>query len=71
MPHICHIYQLLHVHISDNCGIYTLFKLSAINNITTSTGILTFALLAYAPEQICLLNEEKTEFIIFGTHQQL
>ena len=54
MPYICHIYQLLNVHIYDNyVSIYASYELSAINNMTWSTG-LNFTLPPCAPEHICL-----------------
>ena len=57
MPHICHTCQLLHVQISDiSVSIYTSYELTAINNVTKSTAIHNFILLAYATEQICLLH---------------
>ena len=55
MQHLCHICQLLHLAISDNCGsIYTSYEISVINNVTRSIGINTFHILPYAPKQIGL-----------------
>ena len=55
IPYICQICHLIHLQISDNyVSKYTSYKLNAINNGTTSTGILNFTLLTYALEQICL-----------------
>ena len=43
MPLKCHIFQLPPVHIWDNqVSIYTSYELTAINNLTRSTGIHTF-----------------------------
>ena len=40
MPHICQICQLLHVQIpNSNINIYTSHVLTAINNVTRSTGL--------------------------------
>ena len=42
MPFICHICQLLHMHIWYNyVSIYTSYELNAINNVNSSTGIHT------------------------------
>ena len=39
MPHICYISQLIYVHKWDNnVSIYTSYELTAIKNVTTSTG---------------------------------
>ena len=57
MPHICHVYQLIHVQISDNyLSIYTSYELNAINSVTTNTSTHVFTLLAYAPYQTCLTS---------------
>ena len=50
MPNICHICQLVHVHISDNqVSIYTSCELAAINCVTTSTGIHTSHIIGICP----------------------
>ena len=53
MPHMCQMCQLLYVHILGNqFSIYTLCELTAINNVTMSTGIHTF----HITGQICSSN---------------
>ena len=55
MPLKCHIYQLLHVQISDNniskCASH---ELTALNNVMRNTGIHTYHTIGTCPEQICL-----------------
>ena len=55
MPLKWHIRQLVPAQMSDNdISICASYDLNAINNLTTNTGIHTFTLLAYTPEQLCL-----------------
>ena len=50
MPLKCHICQLLHVQVWDNYdGIYTLYELTAINNVTRSTGMHAFHIIGICP----------------------
>ena len=54
MLHIWYIYKLVHMQIGENClYICASYELTAINSMTRNTGIHTFVLLSYAPEQIC------------------
>ena len=56
IPHIYHICQLPHVHISDNyVRTYPSYELNVINNMARNIGIYIHStLLAYAHEEICL-----------------
>ena len=50
MPLNCNICQLLHVHIPENyASTYTLYELTAINNVTKSTGIHTSYITGICP----------------------
>ena len=65
MPLKCHIFQLLFVQISDNnVRIYASYQLTAINNVTTSTGIYTFHIFWHMP----LNNMSATLHIYFLLH---
>ena len=46
----CHIFELLHVQMSDNyASKYASYKLSAVNNVTRGTGIHTFHITGISP----------------------
>ena len=50
MPTICHICKIVNVQISHNYfSIYTSYEFTAINNVTRSTGILTFHIIGICP----------------------
>ena len=50
MPCVCHICQLIHVHIGDNyVSIYTSHEPNAISNMTRSTGVNTFHMTDLCP----------------------
>ena len=53
----CHIWLSFHMQITNSyITIYTSHALITINSVTTNTAIHTFILLAYVPQQICLLH---------------
>ena len=52
-PQMPHMPISLHAHMRQ-LSVYASFKLTPINNVTRSTGMPDFTLLAYAPKQISL-----------------
>ena len=50
IPHICHICELLHVHIWNNdVSTFAWCELTAINNVTRNTSIHTFYIIGICP----------------------
>ena len=57
MPYICHMHQLVNVQIADSyVHTYTSYELSKINMWPEALVYIHFTLLAYDPEQRCLLQ---------------